>query len=193
MADRDNHERGQDGKGHRVDLRRGRKQRRSLFRRTIRGVGWLASGPADWAGVRSIGRGASLIGDLVRAVRERQASDRRFRVEDDRSFELRATALLHGVSVLELQRRLEARRRQTAWVAYGFFAFAGMFVLAWFHAVLSSSWTTSRVLLTVDFLPFGALFLLIGFYNALLNYQIRVGRRASWREYLMTNEPFLPR
>lgn len=66
-------------------------------------------------------------------------------------------------------------------------------MLAWFHAALSAPWTASRILLALGFLPLGALFFLIGFYNALLNDQIRIGRRAIWREYLMKNEPFLPR
>jgi len=56
-----------------------------------------------------------------------------------------------------------------------------------------SPWTAMRVVLAVEFLPFCALFFLLAFYNALLNFQIRIGRTASWREYLSTKEPFLPR
>ena len=32
----------------------------------------------------------------------------------------------------------------------------------------------------------------LAFYNALINFQIRSGRRATWREYLLTNRGFLP-
>jgi hypothetical protein len=44
-----------------------------------------------------------------------------------------------------------------------------------------------------EFLPFLSLFLLVAFYNALLNFQIRMRRSASWREFLLTDDGFLPR
>jgi hypothetical protein len=44
-----------------------------------------------------------------------------------------------------------------------------------------------------EFLPFLSLFLLVAFYNALLNFQIRVRRSAGWREFLSTEEGFFPR
>jgi hypothetical protein len=50
-----------------------------------------------------------------------------------------------------------------------------------------------RVVLALELHPFCALSLLVAFYNALLNFQIRTGRMASWREYLATREPFWPR
>jgi hypothetical protein len=46
--------------------------------------------------------------------------------------------------------------------------------------------------MALEFLPFCALFYLLAFYNALLNFQMRIGRAASWREYLATSEPFWP-
>ncbi len=86
-----------------------------------------------------------------------------------------------------------ARRRRTARMAYGTFALACLFLAAWLRAALLSPWTASRILLALDFLPFCVLFFLLAFYNALLNFQIRLGRAAGWREYLMTSEAFLPR
>ena len=54
-------------------------------------------------------------------------------------------------------------------------------------------WTISRMVLSVEFLPFCVLFFLVAFYNALLNFQIRTRRQATWREYLLTSESFWPR
>jgi hypothetical protein len=100
---------------------------------------------------------------------------------------------LHGISLFELERRLKVRRRQTARIAYATFALGCIFLTAWICEALLSPWTAMRVVLAVEFLPFCALFFLLAFYNALLNFQIRIGRTASWREYLSTKEPFLPR
>jgi Mn2+/Fe2+ NRAMP family transporter len=91
-----------------------------------------------------------------------------------------------------LVRRLEERRRQTARIAYGTFALACLFLIGWVHAALDTPLSLSRIMLAVDFLPFCVLFFLIAFYNALINFQIRSGRRATWREYLLTDRGFLP-
>jgi hypothetical protein len=66
-------------------------------------------------------------------------------------------------------------------------------LMAWVREALSSPWTAARIALALEFLPFCALFFLLAFYHALLNFQIRIGRAASWREYLATSEPFWPR
>ncbi|HME24913.1 MAG TPA: hypothetical protein VKI44_26895, partial [Acetobacteraceae bacterium] len=69
------------------------RRRRGLFRRLIGGVGWLLSGPADWAGARSIGRGAAAIRGFAEAARSSEPSDGRFRTTEGR-FDLRAAAFL---------------------------------------------------------------------------------------------------
>ena len=168
------------------------RPRRGVFRRVFRGVGWLASGPIDWAGTRGIGRGAAAIRGLAVAARSRPQPDPRFRT-DEGQFDLEATAFLHGLTVPQLQARLAARRRHTARVAYATTALAVLFLLFWVRAALATPWTASRLALAVYFLPFCLLFFLIAFYHALLNFQIRTGRLASWREYLTTSEPFWPR
>jgi len=94
--------------------------------------------------------------------------------------------------VFELERRLRGRRRQTARIAYATFALGCIFLMAWVCEALSSPWTVGRVIMALEFLPFCALFYLLAFYNALLNFQMRIGRAASWREYLATSEPFWP-
>ena len=170
-----------------------RPRRRSLFRRGLRGIGWLAAGPIEWAGPGRVRRGAVFIADMVRLLRADPCQDRRFKTEEDGAFDLRATAFSYGLSAPELARRLAARRRQTARLAYATFVLACLFLAAWLWQALSAPLTAMRLATAIEFLPFCALFFLVAFYNALLNFQIRIGRMATWREYLSTPLPFLPR
>ncbi len=167
-------------------------KRRSLFGRVFHSAGWMAAGPVDWVGTRRIARSASFIGDLWALLRRGPPRDRRFKTEPDKAFDLRATAFSYGVSVEELSERFAARRRQTARLAYATFAMAWLFLLGWIWQALLSPWTVTRVTSMIYFVPFCGLFLLVAFYNALLNYQIRIGRLAGWREYLATSEGFWP-
>jgi hypothetical protein len=169
------------------------EKRRSLLGRVFRSIGWLSAGPIDWVGLRGISRGASFIRDLCVTLRIGARRDPRFRASEDGGYDLEATAFLHGISLFELERRLKVRRRQTARIAYATFALGCIFLTAWMCEALLSPWTAMRVVLALEFLPFCALFFLLAFYNALLNFQIRIGRTASWREYLATDEPFWPR
>jgi hypothetical protein len=168
------------------------RKRRSLFGKVFRGAGWLAGGPVDWIATRRIARSASFIRDLVVTLRVGPQRDARFKTHDDGVFDLQATAFCYGLSVHELEARLAARRRQSARIAYGTFALAWFFLLAWLWHALSSPWNAARIASALDFLPFCVLFFLVAFYNALLNFQVRIGRRASWREYLATSERFWP-
>lgn len=168
-------------------------RRRGVFRKAIRGTRWLLGSGPDWAGVKSIRRGATLIGDLAHASRAGSQAGERVFVDEDRALDLRATAFSQGMTEDALRRRLKERRQQTARIAYGTFTLACLFLIGWLHAALHTPLTLSRIMLAVDFLPFCGLFFLIAFYNALVNFQIRSGRRANWREYLMTDSGFFPR
>ena len=169
------------------------KERRSLFRRVFRGIGWLSAGPVDWLGLRGISRGASFIRNLATILRAGAQRHPRFPASEDGGYDLEATAFLCGISLFELQRRLQVRQRQTARIAYATSALGCIFLTAWICEVLVSPWTAMRVVLALEFLPFCALFFLLAFYNALLNFQIRVGRSVGWREYLSTDKSFWPR
>ena len=169
------------------------KERRSLFGRLFRGIGWLSAGPVDWLGLRGISRGASFIWDLTVALRAGARRDPCLRASEEGGYHLEATAFLHGISLFELEGRLKVRQRQTARIAYATLALGCMFLMAWICEALSSPWTAMRIVLALEFLPFCALFFLLAFYHALLNFQIRVGRSVGWREYLSTDKPFWPR
>ncbi|MBW4025696.1 MAG: hypothetical protein HIU92_21730, partial [Proteobacteria bacterium] len=89
-------------------------RRRSRFRRALGGVGWLFQSPAEWLGWRSISNGADAVGRLYRGTRTGQKRDRRFKTQENYTFDLVGTAFAYGISAEELERRLAVRRRQTA-------------------------------------------------------------------------------
>lgn len=142
--------------------------------------------------MRRIRCGWSFIGDLVCILRGGPARDARFKTEDGGVFDVHATAFSYGMSVPELEARLRSRRLQTARIAYATFALAWLFLCSWIWHAVASPLTAMRVTSALYFLPFCGLFFLIAFYNALLNFQIRTGRLASWRAYLATTETFWP-
>lgn len=165
----------------------------SFIRRMSRRVGWLVGGPADWFGRRSVWSGAGLIGKLWHQTRTAPKRDSRFKIDDSGGFDLKATAFSYGISTDVLEQRLEQRRRITFMVSYGALFIAFLSVIFWIHSVINQPYALARMLMACEFLPFLALFLLVAFYNALLNFQIRVCRSASWREFISTDEGFFPR
>ncbi len=170
-----------------------RPKRRSTFRRMLGGIGWLGATPVQWIGVKSIRSGASFIGDVTDRLRAQSRRDPRFKTAEGGTFDLRATAWSLGLTEAALQRRLDARRRQTALAAYVMAGLSVTFFGAWLLKVLYTPTTGGRLLLAFDLLPFCLLFVLLAFYQALVNFQVRVGRTAGWREYLTTEDGFLPR
>jgi hypothetical protein len=168
-------------------------RRLSVFGTLFRSVGWLGAAPVGWLGVRQIGRTAGFIRELCMLLRSSPRGDARFKIEETGGFDLVATAFSYGISVRELEQRLAQRRRQTAQMAYASLLLATVFLLGWVWHALSIRWTGGRVVAALEFLPFCGLFFLIAFYYALLNFQIRQRRRATWREYFMTEERFWPR
>jgi hypothetical protein len=168
-------------------------RRRSVVRGFFRGIGWVGSTPLHWLGVGRIRGSASFISDQVEWVWARPERDTRFKTAEGGVFDLRATAFSHGIRVAELERRLLAQRRQTAVMAYVMGGLGVGFFAAWLVKVLMTPETGGRILLAFDFLPLCLLLVLVGFYQALLNYQIWTGRTAGWREYLAARDRFWPR
>jgi hypothetical protein len=169
------------------------RRKRSFFGKLFHGTGWLMAAPFAWTGAYRIKRSWSLIGDLVGILRAGPDKDKRFTTQGQSAFDLQATAFNYGMPVYKLEAMLEARRVQTARIAYSALALGLLFLFGWMWHALSSPWTTTRVTSALYFLPFCAVFFLMAFYNALLNFQIRSGKLASWREYLATSDHFWPR
>lgn len=170
-----------------------RRKRLAIFGLTFRGIGWLGSSPIHWMGIKSIRQGATFIGGLAQRARTRSVRDPRFRTAELGSFDLQATAFSMGMPLYQLERHLAARRRQTALTAYLFGVFGAVFLIVWFLKVFATPLVGGRLVLAIDFLPPCLLFVLLAFYQALVNFQIRTGRTAGWREYLTTEEGFWPR
>ena len=179
--------------GEQVSQGTGAGKKPSLIGRTMRRIGWLAGGPADWFGRKSVRSGAGLIGDLWHQTKTAPKHDSRFKTDGGGVFDLRATAFSYGISVEALEKRLEQRRRITFMISYGALGIAVLSVVFWIHSAINEPYMPARVMMAWEFLPFLSLFLLVAFYNALLNFQIRMRRSASWREFLSTDEGFLPR
>lgn len=169
------------------------KKRGGLLRRSVRGVGWLLASPAEWFGFRSVHAGATSIGRMYKGARAPRERDRRFRVQENGDFDRDAIALNYGITIGELERRLAARRRQTALLAYGLFGIGCLFVLGWIWVAVDTESSAGRFLMLLRFIPFCALFYLMAFYNALINFQIRTERAAGWLDYISTEEGFMPR
>jgi hypothetical protein len=152
----------------------------------------LAAPAGFWIGTRTIRDGAAFAGELADRMRTPPSRDRRFHLGTDGNFDLRATGFSYGLSELELRRRLTSRRRQTALTAYLLAAMGAVLLVLWLVQVVHTELTAGRVVLGVEFLPAALMCVLGGFYQALINYQIRAGRAASWREFLTTDTGFWP-
>lgn len=179
--------------GEQVSQGTGAGKKPSLIGRTMRRIGWLAGGPADWFGRKSVRSGAGLIGDLWHQTKTAPKRDSRFKTDGGGVFDLKATAFSYGISAEALEKRLEQRRRITFMISYGALGIAVLSVVFWIHSAINEPYMPARVMMAWEFLPFLSLFLLVAFYNALLNFQIRMRRSASWREFLSTDQGFLPR
>lgn len=165
----------------------------SFFGRLWRGTKWLAASPFEAFPKDEIAENARLIGALGAARKAGPRANGRFRVHLDRSFDLAATAFLHGVSAPQIETLLRRRQKETARTAYlafglGMFCFIGWLLRAWLVP-----WTGSSLVQALEFLPFCLFFFLMAFKSALENFQLRTRRLATAGEYLWTEEPFWPR
>ena len=140
---------------------------------------------------KEIADGGRWIGDLAGSVRRGPKADGRFKFHEDNSFDLVATAFLHGISVRALEMCLDRKRRQTARMAYVCFVLGWVSFTAWLWRAATMPWTAEHVLPVVEFAPFCLIFFLAAFQSGLRNYQIRMRRLASAWDYLKT-ESFWP-
>ena len=160
--------------------------------RLVRAVRYVSSLLGTWAGARTIRNSASFIGDTVRDVRVATRRDPRFRLFPTGEFDLEATAFLFEISVSDLRRRLAARRRQTAFMAYICFALTVASSATWIGGVFSAPTDGGSVSLTSNAIGFGVICFLGAFYQSLVNFQLRVGRAAKWKEFLLADRGFWP-
>lgn len=165
-----------------------------------RGLSWLWAAPR-WAARRSgeasassdIDRGARLIADLASTIRGGPASAPDLLLHPSGAFDVASSAVMLGVSELELRRRLDRRQRQTAIVTWGAAAAAWVFLALWVWQVLANPASEGRVWAAFQFLPFCAAFFVLALRNAWQNWQLRMRRVGSVSAYLRTSDPFWPR
>lgn len=165
----------------------------SVFGRLWRGTKWLAASPFEAFQKDEIVENARLIGALGAARKGGSPANGRFRVHLDRSFDLAATAFLHGVSVPQLETLLRRRQKETARTAYLAFGLGTLCFIGWLLRAWLVPWTGSSLVQALEFLPFCLFFFLMAFKSALENFQLRTRRLATASEYLRTEERFWPR
>lgn len=169
------------------DQRKDGKRRPGRIRRSMK---YVVSPFGAWVGAGAIRSSAEMVGAAVREARAAAKRDPRFMTFPDGRFDYEATAFLFGISVHELQCRLSARRRQTAYLAYGCLAAALVSFGLWISRAFGA--TPVSTMYTLNAFSFGAICMLAAFYQALVNFQLRSARAASWREFLLTEQDFWP-
>ena len=165
----------------------------SFVRRNWRRTKFIARGPVESIGINDISNGARLIDQLLSVVRSGPEADHRLKTHGRRQIDLAATAFSYGITIDALVDRLQFRQRQTARAAYATFCLGTLSLILWLYAALHMVQRSARVFSLIEFLPFCALFFLLSFKSALLNWQIRTQQLGSAAAFLRTTEPFLPR
>ena len=130
--------------------------------------------------------------DQIRSNVNEEPQVRTYLTEDNR-IDLMATGFILGLGDDGLQQRIARRRRQAARLSYASLTLGCLFVVLWVWRVLTSEWSGSHLLGAVQFTPFVAIFFLVAFKYAHINWQLRTGAPGSASEYLRSPEPFLPR
>lgn len=165
------------------------ERRAGLVIRTIR---YVYAPFGAWTGTRSIRGSAASIGETIRDVRVASRRDARFRLFPSGEFDLETTASLFSIPLAELERRLTARRRQTAWTSYLCFVLAIGSCLTWIGQVFGGFSEPASNLLIVNSMLFGGVCVLWAFYQALVNFQLRAKRAVGWKEFLVADRGFWP-
>ncbi|WP_159729419.1 hypothetical protein [Methylosinus sp. Ce-a6] len=172
--------------------RSGTPKRISPLNRGWNGVKWIGSIPGRAFPKHEVTEGGRVLTGLLAGVRRCLRRDTRFRVDEDRHFDLEATAFLHGMKVWQVESLLLRRRRQTALSAYLFFGAGWVLFFYWLFEIAITPWTTWSIAPVLEFAPFCLFLFLTAFQSGLQNYQLRTRRLATAWEYLTTSERFWP-
>lgn len=115
------------------------------------------------------------------------------RLDETGAFDLEAMAFLHGQARPRFEDTLARRRRSTARYAWIFLGLGAMFFVAWLYRLATMTWTVNATLTALQFTPACAVFFLLALLFGLENYQIRLGRKVSVREFFSAPSGFWPR
>ena len=129
--------------------------------------------------------------DELRSSASRRPS--KVRLDKTGAFDLDAMAFLLGQARRRFEDTLARRRRSTARYAWIFLGLGAMFFVAWLYRLATMTWTVNATLTALQFTPACAVFFLLAILFGLENYQIRLGRRVSVREFFSAPSGFWPR
>ena len=115
------------------------------------------------------------------------------RLDETGSFDLEASAFLHGKRRAAFEDALAVRQRSTARNAWIFLALGALFFLGWLYRLMTMTWTANATLTALQFTPACAVYFLAAFRFRLENYQIRMRRKVTAMEYLSAPRGFWPR
>ena len=156
-----------------------------------RALAYLLGGPVAAFGAKNVLESARTIEGLAETIKAGPGPDRRVRLDENGTFDVRAMAFLAGTSAYGLETMLAKRRRQTA-RATKVYLFGGVCFLAfWLYEALTAPIFASLPYV-LGLIAFCAVFFLSAFHNALINWQIRTSRLGSAREFLNAGETWWP-
>jgi len=115
------------------------------------------------------------------------------RLDETGAFDREAMAFLHGQARRRFEDTLARRRRSTARYAWIFLGLGAMFFVAWLYRLATMTWTVNATVTALQFTPACAVFFLLALLSGLENYQIRLGRKVSVREFFSAPSGFWPR
>jgi hypothetical protein len=161
--------------------------RPGVFRRLGRAI------TAPWRALKIGEKYAALRRDLqaLRDADRRAAS--RVRLDESGAFDLDAMAFLHGQRRGAFEDTLASRQESTARNAWVFLGLGVMFFVAWLYRLMTMTWTANATMTALQFAPACAVFFLLAFRFGLENYQIRLRRKVTVREFLAAPCGFWPR
>ena len=169
--------------------------RPTVLGRVWRGTKASVRAPFSTFPAAAIGDNARLIARLFRQVRagpDETYRTRSWRTEDGH-IDLAATAFTLGMSEDRIAARVAIRRRETARLSYSAFTVGIVFVAVWVLRGLTTDLSGPQIIGALEFTPFVAIFFLVAFKYAHINWQLRTGTMGSAADYLRSTEPFLPR
>lgn len=103
----------------------------SFLRRVWRRTRFVAGGPIAAIRTDENSQGAKFIQKLGAVIRAGPAGDARLQREPDGAIDMVATALLYGITVDALCRRMQDGQRQTARAAYAALGLGTVMLLVW--------------------------------------------------------------
>jgi len=159
-------------------------------------VGWgvrkTLGAPIACIGVEQIAENARLIRGLAQTIRNGPGPDPMVWVKPDRTLDVAVMSWEAQVPVAEIERLLANRQRQSRQATWSYLAGGSVFVVLGFIHAATLLPALPTLLYALSTVAICCCFLLMAFYNALINWQVRTRRLGTAREFLDTDETWRP-